>query len=74
MIRTSYIPTYHLRIAYDDDKTYLHQLDAVDKLRHYLDIREQNIVAAMRRDGTTWEVIGAMFNTTRQAAQQRFGR
>lgn len=34
----------------------------------------RDAVAAARDDGVSWTVIGAALDTTRQAAQQRFGR
>ena len=52
---------------------YLSILDGIKACRTDLDIREHNLVQEMRKDGTTWGTIGALFGITRQAAQQRFG-
>jgi hypothetical protein len=34
----------------------------------------ETVVAAMRRNGHSWSEVGDTFGTTRQAAQQRWGR
>ena len=43
-----------------------HMADAVDELR--------DAVTTAREAGDSWTVIAAALDTTRQAAQQRFGR
>lgn len=84
MNQTRYSPTDHyspdatVRMAAvmeptPDDGPYLAILDAINLCRTDLDVREHNLVQEMRSDGTTWEVIGALFRITKQAAQQRFG-
>lgn len=39
-----------------------------------LELRLRDAVAAARRSGCSWEMIGAMLGTSRQAAQERFGK
>jgi hypothetical protein len=62
-----------LTTAFNPDAEYLDALNAIIELRQGLADRERDLVAEMRGNGTSWSVIGALFNTTRQAAQQRFG-
>jgi len=74
----AYSPDPVTRMAYamtptTDDGLYIEILDAIKACRTDLDVREHNLVQEMRQNGTTWDVIGALFGTTRQAAQQRFG-
>lgn len=44
------------------------------RLRDQVDDELRTKVAQHRRDGATWDVIGDQIGTTRQAAQQRYGR
>ena len=74
----AYSPDPATRMAYamapsTNDGLYLEILDAIKACRTDLDIREHNLVQEMRHNGTTWDVIGALFGITRQAAHQRFG-
>lgn len=46
-------------------------LVALAELRADLDARERTLVAGHRRNGATWQAIGARLGITRQAAQQR---
>lgn len=51
-------------------------LDFVDQARWVLSIAEDaadHAVERAREGGATWQQIGDVFGTTRQAAQQRFG-
>jgi len=55
-------------------------LDALDQVSIWHDlaerasVRRQDWVSEARVDGCTWEEIGAALDTSRQAAQQRYGR
>ena len=74
----AYSPDTVTRMAYamaptTDDGLYLEILDAIKACRTDLDIREHNLVQEMRHNGTNWATVGALFGTTKQAAQQRFG-
>ena len=44
------------------------------ELRGILDSAIATAVAGLRQNGATWADIGALTNTTRQAAQERYGR
>jgi DNA-directed RNA polymerase specialized sigma24 family protein len=48
------------------------QLRAIVALRDALDKEEREAVLALRESGVSWQDIGAMLGTTRQAAQKRF--
>lgn len=49
----------------------LHQLV---ELHAYVDQAVQCAVDGLRDNGATWQDIGTVFHTTRQAAQMRWGR
>ena len=77
------------KLKADHDRTGLDQLDPathpardaasfrrIIAARQNLAVAEQELhaaVAAAREAGDSWTVIGAALDTTRQAAQQRFG-
>lgn len=77
------------RLKADHDHTGLDQLDVATHpardaahfrrilaARQNLDLAEQELhdaVRAAREAGDSWTIIGAALDTTRQAAQQRFG-
>ncbi len=50
------------------------RLDAARRLREAAEEIEQFAAADARWDGTTWTEIGALYGTTKQGAQQRFGK
>jgi hypothetical protein len=78
------------KLKADHDRTGLDQLDVTAHpardaahFRRILAARQnlasaeqelQDAVRAAREAGDSWTVIGAALDTTRQAAQQRFGR
>jgi hypothetical protein len=78
------------KLKADHDHTGLDQLDTATHpardaahfrrilaARHNLTAAEQELhdaVRAAREAGDSWTIIGAALDTTRQAAQQRFGR
>lgn len=49
-------------------------LDAARRLREAAEEIEQAAAADARWVGATWTEIGALYGTTKQGAQQRFGR
>lgn len=55
------------------DGAALHQLEALVRERERLDAEIDDAVAAARRAGHSWNSIGLMLGTSKQAAQQRFG-
>lgn len=54
--------------------TTLDQLIELAEARTSIDAAIGNLVATARHDGVSWSEIGAMLGTTKQAAQQRYGR
>jgi hypothetical protein len=50
------------------------RLDAARCLREAAEEVEQSAAAQARWAGTTWHEIGALYGTTKQGAQQRFGK
>jgi hypothetical protein len=55
------------------DGAALHQLEALVRERDRLDAEIDDAVAAARKAGHSWNSIGLMLGTSKQAAQQRFG-
>jgi predicted CoA-binding protein len=49
-------------------------LDAARRLREAAEEIEQAAAARARWAGTTWHEIGVLYGTTKQGAQQRFGK
>ncbi|NMO93577.1 hypothetical protein [Actinomycetospora sp. TBRC 11914] len=49
-------------------------LDAARRLREAAEEIEQTAAAEARWAGTTWHEIGVLYGTTKQGAQQRFGK
>lgn len=51
----------------------LERVDAGRRLRALADEAEIEAVAAARAAGVSWKKIGALYGTSKQGAQQRFG-
>lgn len=56
------------------DATHFREIVAAAKRRDDADQNLHDAVAAARRAGDSWTVIGAALGVTKQAAYQRFGR
>jgi hypothetical protein len=52
----------------------LAQLDAARLLREAAEDLELSKVTELRKEHISWARIGALYGTTKQGAQQRFGR
>jgi len=59
--------------AIDAAGTPLEALAAARELRHAAEEVERERAAAAREAGTSWTKIGALYGTSKQNAQQRFG-
>lgn len=60
--------------ALDRQNTALERLGAVTYLMHRLQTIQRGEVERARREGATWEEIGAVMGLTRQAVHQRFAK
>lgn len=58
--------------AFEAIKDPLDRLEAARSARERFEQLEREQVAALRRAGTTWSRIGALYGLTKQGAQQRF--
>lgn len=76
------IQTHHTEHGLDELDPSTHPARSAAHFRRVLAARDQlgdaeqelrDAVAAARQAGDSWTVIGAALDTTRQAAQQRFG-
>lgn len=66
-------PTIHERLAHEPD-AYLDLVQLTARAAVETDALLRSAVAGARGAGCTWDGIGRALDTTRQAAQQRFGR
>lgn len=62
----------HVLDAVERAPTALEALDAVRRLTEAVEALEIETVASVRRQGGTWTRIGAVYGTSKQAAQRRF--
>jgi hypothetical protein len=60
--------------ALAEAQTPLEALAAARELRHAAEEVERDRAAAAREAGVSWTKIGVVYGTTKQNAQQRFGR
>lgn len=49
-------------------------LETLAEYRNHIDQAVGDAVDAARRDGVTWERVGAFLDMTRQGAQQKYGQ
>jgi len=62
----------HALAAVESAPTALEALDAIRRLTEAVEALEIETVASARRQGGTWTRIGAVYGTSKQAAQRRF--
>lgn len=64
---------YSSAIERMDNREAIYALEAVKTAQVGVDVIARQAVAMARKDGETWEKIGAALGVTKQAAQQRYG-